>query len=184
MSKQRSAEPNPTGYPDFTLPVSIIAQIIEKLRVDIAAQTLAELKIDVVAQTLPELKIDIAAQTVSVKLVPDWGTIAAEDVEAQGCATAPSGVTVGLLSYTVPPGKTLLIYHWDAINMSSEYSAYYTLYNSTDGLVLAHASGRRGFQTPFGKPIRVAAGKTIVLQGTQDSGGPQILCGHFGGTLI
>jgi len=40
---------DPIGYPDFTLPVSILAQVIESLKVDIVAQTLGNLKIEIAA---------------------------------------------------------------------------------------------------------------------------------------
>jgi hypothetical protein len=38
---------DPVGAPDFTLPVSILAQIIESLKVDIVAQTIPKLEIDI-----------------------------------------------------------------------------------------------------------------------------------------
>jgi hypothetical protein len=38
---------DPTGAPDFTLPVSILAQVIESLRVDIAAQSIPTLNINI-----------------------------------------------------------------------------------------------------------------------------------------
>jgi len=73
--RQRSAQKDPVGYPDFTLPVSIIAQIIETLKVDIAAQTLANLKIDIVAQTLSQLDVNIAASAVTLSVSIDAQTV-------------------------------------------------------------------------------------------------------------
>jgi len=64
--KARAA--NPRGYPDFTLPVSIIAQLVEKLKVDIIAQTLATLKVDIAAQTLAQVDVNIAAQAVTLSV--------------------------------------------------------------------------------------------------------------------
>lgn len=52
---------DPRGLPDYTLPVSILAQIIESLKVDIVSQTLSQLKVDIVAQSLPKLEVDIAS---------------------------------------------------------------------------------------------------------------------------
>jgi len=148
MARTYKSKRNPTGYPDFTLPIGLLMQLIP------------------------------------VKLVPDWGAIEAEDIELQGCASAPTATSTLLLSYTVPAGKTLLIYHWAAVNASSEYAAYYHLYNSTDMFVLSYGTGYRGFQTSFGKPIRMASGKTVAVYGTQGSGVSQVLCAHVGGVLI
>jgi len=66
LATQTQRKQDPVGYPDFTLPVSIIAQIIEKLKVDIVAQTLAELKIDIVSQTLAQLNVNIAASAITL----------------------------------------------------------------------------------------------------------------------
>jgi len=64
---------DPRGYPDWTLPVSVVAQIIESLKVDLAAQTLANVKVDVVAQSLPQLNVNIAAQTVDINVKTSSG---------------------------------------------------------------------------------------------------------------
>jgi hypothetical protein len=42
---------DPVGAPDFTLPVSILAQIIESLKVDIAAQSIPKLQINIASIT-------------------------------------------------------------------------------------------------------------------------------------
>jgi hypothetical protein len=49
MIRNASVLSDPVGAPDFTLPVSILAQVIESLKVDIAAQTLSTLKIEISA---------------------------------------------------------------------------------------------------------------------------------------
>jgi len=59
---------DPRGYPDWTLPISIIAQIIDKLKVDIVAQTLTELKVDITAQSLPQLNVNIAQSAVTLNV--------------------------------------------------------------------------------------------------------------------
>jgi len=206
MATQTQHEQDPVGYPDFTLPVSIIAQIIEKLKVDIVAQTLAELKIDITSQTLPELDvniaasavildvniassaavvdIDISAQTISVKLVPDWGAIQAEDVDVYGTKAAASGSYVQVLSYTVPTGKTLLIYDWSIAIYGSDGQVVAYMYNNTDDLIINVGGGARGFQTPLSKPKRIGAGKTVSIWARQDTGASQSLLAHFGGTLL
>jgi len=206
MPTQRSANKDPAGYPDFTLPVSIIAQIIEKLKVDIAAQTLAELKIDIAAQTLPQLDVNIAGQavtldvniaasaitmdisitgqTVSVKLVPDWGAIQAEDVDLYGTLWADTGGFYTVIEYTVPPGKTLLIYDWSLILASANGQVCGALYNATLDVFLSVGGGTRGFQTPFSKPKRIEEGQVIRLTGRQDTGAWQFLSAHLGGVLL
>jgi len=55
----------PQDYPDYSRPVDIIRQTIEKLAVDIVSQTLEKVNIDIVAQTLAELGINIKAQTLA-----------------------------------------------------------------------------------------------------------------------
>jgi len=206
MATQRSALKDPVGYPDFTLPVSLVAQIIEKLKVDIVAQTIPHIDVDIAAQTVgninvnlaastitldvniasqaANLNIDIKAQSISVKLVPDWGAIQAEDVDVTGSASVPSGQTTQVIVYTVPAGKTLLIYDWSAAILTSDGQLYGALENATDLVVLSHAGGTRGFQTPLSKPKRVAGGKQVGIFIRHDTGAAQIIHAHFGGTLI
>jgi len=206
MTRLRPAKPDPTGYPDFTLPVSIIAQIIETLKVDIVAQTLATLKIDIAAQTLDQLDVNIAAQavtldvniaasaitlnisitgqTVSVKLVPDWGAIQAEDVDVAASAAIANETWTKVLSYTVPTGKTLLLYDWSALMEANTEVLTGVLMNATTGLYVSIAGGVGGFQTPFSKPKRFTAGQEAQVWLRQETGGTQTVRAHFGGTLI
>jgi len=122
---QRSAQKDLVGYPDFTLPVSIIAQIIEKLKVDIVAQTLDELKIDITSQTLHELNVNIAASAVTLN-VSVVGTASISIDEATIKIAALHLLDVGVLKrihysaqnqvvtlYTVPAGKEYYIFSWD-----------------------------------------------------------------------
>jgi hypothetical protein len=59
---------NPHGLPDFTLPVSIIAQVIESLKVDIVAQSLASLKIDIASQSLSSVNVAIQSSAVTLNV--------------------------------------------------------------------------------------------------------------------
>jgi len=68
MATQTQREQDPVGYPDFTLPVSIIAQIIEKLKVDIVAQTIDHIDVDIAAQTLNRVNVNIAASAVTLDI--------------------------------------------------------------------------------------------------------------------
>jgi len=68
MSQQKALLKDPVGYKDWTLPVSIVGQVIEKLKVDIVAQTLANLKVDVAAQSLAELNVKLVASEVTLNV--------------------------------------------------------------------------------------------------------------------
>jgi len=182
--RQRSALKDPVGYPDFTLPVSIIAQIIETLKVDIVAQTLEELKVDIAAQTISNVTIEIAAQTVSVKLVPDWGAVEAEDVDIYASATVPSGSLTTLGTWTVPTGKTVLIYDFSVAMQDGDGEVYGDLLNQTDGTYIINVGGERGFLSPLTKPKVVPAGKTIAIRVRQDTGASRFIIAHFAGVTM
>ncbi|MBW2675409.1 MAG: LamG domain-containing protein [Deltaproteobacteria bacterium] len=68
MSRQKVLEKDPVGYQDWTLPVSIVGQVIEKLKVDIVAQTLANLNVDIAAQSLAELNVKLVASEVTLNV--------------------------------------------------------------------------------------------------------------------
>ena len=69
LQKQVGVKGDPKGLPDYTLPVSILAQIIEALKVDIVSQSLPELKVDVSAQSLPTVNVNISnAVTLNVNI--------------------------------------------------------------------------------------------------------------------
>jgi len=139
---------NPTGYPDFTLPIGLLMQLIP------------------------------------VKLIPDWGAIEAEDVDLYGSAAVPSGSDTTIINYTVPNGKTLLIYDWSMAFYSTPGTLCAWIYNASVGVTLSVGGGNRGFQTPLTKPKRVGAGEQILLRVRQDEGAVRSIRGHLGGTLI
>lgn len=68
MSQQKALLKDPVGYQDWTLPVTIVGQVIEQLKVDIAAQTLANLKVDIAAQSLAELNVKLVASEVTLNV--------------------------------------------------------------------------------------------------------------------
>ncbi len=69
LQRQTFTVKDPVGRKDYTLPVSILAQIIESLKVDIVSQSLSQLKVDIVAQSLPKLEVDIvSAATLNVNI--------------------------------------------------------------------------------------------------------------------
>jgi len=139
---------NPTGYPDFTLPIGLLMQLIP------------------------------------VKLVPDWGAIEAEDLDVIGGTLAPTDTDVTLVSYTVPEGKTLLIYDWAIVVSAATTGVTGALYNATDMVTLGYGGGNSGFATPLSKPKRVKTGKTVQVVGMHNAGTDKWLFGHMGGVLI
>jgi len=123
-------------------------------------------------------------QLIGVKLVADWGAIQAEDVDAVGGALAATGTWTQLITYTVPAGKTLLIYDWSAAIENGDGQIIGNLQYISPTVHLSYSGGQRGFQASFLKPKRVTEGKTVVVLGRQDTGSDKLLEGTFGGTLI
>ena len=66
MSKQVLVDPS--DYPDWTRPVSIIGYTIVSLPIDIVAQTIGNISIDIAAQTLAQLNVNIAAAAVTLNV--------------------------------------------------------------------------------------------------------------------
>ena len=58
----------PTGLPDWTVPVGIAAQLIDRLAVDIAAQSIGSIKVDIAAQSVAELKVNVTNSVLNVNL--------------------------------------------------------------------------------------------------------------------
>ena len=58
---------DPHGWPDWTYPITVIAQEIT-LGIDIKAQTIPVLKIDIAAQTLTQVNVNIAASAVTLSI--------------------------------------------------------------------------------------------------------------------
>ncbi|WP_448578886.1 hypothetical protein, partial [Thermosphaera sp.] len=59
---------DPVGLPDWTLPVSVVAQVVENLKVDIVSQSLGNLKVDIAAQSLEALDINIVSSQVTLNV--------------------------------------------------------------------------------------------------------------------
>jgi len=148
MPGARMSKRNPTGYPDFTLPIGLLMQLIP------------------------------------VKLVPDWGAIQAEDIELAGTGLISTGTLTKIGEYTVPEGKTLLIYDWSVSLDISDGHIRGQIFTETTGMILSTGGGARGIQTPFSKPKRVTSGQIVPVYVRQDTGAAQWVTAHFGGTLI
>jgi ribosome-associated translation inhibitor RaiA len=59
---------DPEGLPDFTLPVSIVGQVIASLAVDIKAQSIGNLKVDIAAQSVGNLNVNLAASSITLNV--------------------------------------------------------------------------------------------------------------------
>ena len=68
MSRQVALEQDPEGLPDFTLPVSIVGQVIATLAVDIKAQSIGNIKVDIAAQSLQALNVNITGSSVTLNV--------------------------------------------------------------------------------------------------------------------
>lgn len=170
--------------PDYTLPVSIEAITITTLPVDITAQTIGNIGVNITTQTLADIRIEFHAQTMAVKLVPDWGAVEATDIDTTSYdETVLNNTITTITSYTVPVGKTLLIYDWSA-SVGSADIGFWAILDIFLGSVLSVGGGMRAFQTPLSKPKRVAAGNVARIRVYQSSGVNQSFWGHFGGILI
>ncbi|MEM2370593.1 MAG: hypothetical protein QXH51_06795 [Candidatus Bathyarchaeia archaeon] len=153
-----------------TLPVSIQSSAVT-LNVNIAAQA-------------ANLAIDIKAQSVDVKLLPDWAAVKAADIDILGSAVIPSDTLSTILSYTVPTGKTLLIYVWNVGLYTGSGQVFGYLYNATDLVYLSLGCAVGGFSIAYTKPIRVGGGKTVKVVAVQRTGASQEVDAHIGGVLI
>ncbi len=58
----------PAGLPDWTLPVGIVAQMIDKLAVDIIAQSVGNVKVDLAAQSLANLNVYVTNAEIPIRI--------------------------------------------------------------------------------------------------------------------
>ena len=128
--------------------------------------------------------ITLIDHLVALKLVPDWGAIEATDIDLEGEADIPDATFGYPVIYTVPNGKTLLIYDWSAGFVDGDGQFYAELTNYTTYVVLGIGGGTRGFQTPLNKAKRVASGETIAIAVVHNTGATRFVGAHFGGVLI
>lgn len=119
-----------------------------------------------------------------IRDLPDWRVILAEDIDIYAEAQIASGGFSIVLQYTVPAGKMLLIYDWSAINNENTEPIAAHLAWSPLGAFIGAGGGSPGFQTPFSKPKRIAAGKTVSVEIAQYSGALRWVVAHIGGVLI
>jgi len=105
MSALKSQLKDPSGYPDFTLPVSIVGQVIEELKVDIVAQTFGNLKVDIAAESIGNLGVDIKAQSVgnlNVNIAAAASTVTLKvDISAQSVGNINVNIAASAVTLNV-----------------------------------------------------------------------------------
>jgi len=153
-----------------------------QLDVNIASSTVT-LNVNITGQEA-NINIDIAAQSIAIKGLTDWAAENATDIDLSGVRTADSGAYVYVVDYTVPSGKTLLIYNWDAILESADGQIIGDIFNVTTNTYICYSGGVRGFSVVLSKPIRVPSGQRVVVRLKQDTGVSQTVKAHLGGVLL
>lgn len=98
MSKARL---DPRGWKDWTLPVSIEAQVVERLSVDIVAQSIPTLAIDIKAQSLPTLNVNIASSQVTLNV---------------NIASSSVTLNMNIVNEVVPTGQVKSALAFDGVN--------------------------------------------------------------------
>jgi|GEM_PF-4598162 len=152
------------------------------LDINITGST-ATLDVNITGQT-ENVNIDIKAQSVAIKGLTDWAAENAQDIDLWGSATCPTATDTWVIDYTVPSGKTLLIYNWGAASADGDCQLNGYIHDHTAGQNLALGGGTRGFSVALNKPIRVASGHEILVYVRQDSGAYRTIAAHLGGVLL
>jgi hypothetical protein len=165
--------------------VSSQGSVSSLVNVNLTAQSLSEVKINIAAQTIENLRININAQSIGIYAITDWSAKNATDIDFYGYnATAANNSWYALISYTVPAGKTLLIYDYCATVYGVAGPVYGRLYNATDAKEIHWAQGAYGVNVQFTKPKRITEGKEVRLYVLQNSGATQWINGMLGGILV
>jgi len=139
--------------------------------------------VNITGQTA-NINIDIKAQSVAIKGLTDWAAENATDIDVVGWADCSSGVETRIVSYTVPSGKKLLIYNWDAMLRDGDGQVSAMIYNATTLVGLGFCGGTRGFSVTLNKPIRVSSGQTVEIYARQNTGASREIFAHIGGVLL
>jgi len=139
--------------------------------------------VNITGQTA-NVNIDIKAQSVAIKGLTDWAAENATDIDATGSVNAGTAAFWTCLTYTVPSGKTLLIYNWEAALLNGDGQVAGFIYDDTTSTFLCIGGGQRGFSVTLSKPIRVASGHQIHVSVRQDTGSTLEIRTHIGGVLL
>jgi hypothetical protein len=122
----------------------------------------------------------LIVQTFTEKVVIDG-----DGIQLQGAVTAYPDTVYTVISYTVPPGKKLLVYDWGVAVNRPNIPIYAGIGNETDIIVFSEQSGIMGVHVPFTQPKLVPSGKTVVLRlKNLHSTEPADAVGYIGGILI
>lgn len=159
-----------------TLDIDIVAQTVGNLAVNLAASaitldiniasTAVTLNVDITAATIGNLTIDIEAQSVAIYNPPDWASLQAKSVDLTGFAEVSGGGGEALIvTRNVTTGKTWVIYAWSMMLFQESGNIAGYIWNDTDNVTLAAGGGAQGFSVVLPKPVRVASGKNVDLNG-------------------
>jgi len=172
-----------TDRPDYTLPVSIIAQEIAELDVNITAADIGNLNVIIAGQVgnldvriaaqVGNINVNIAAQsgnvtisvnaqTVGVYLMPEWAAKTAVDKNFVGGVQLTSGGLGGGNLYTVPAGKLLFISDISFYRQTDAGNVALELTWAGDTWIVA--GGTQGGSMSLTKPKTIAAGNTLAYQ--------------------
>ena len=118
MSKQVLRR-DPTGYPDWTLPVSIIAQLIETLKVDISAQSLSQLNVNIAAVS-ETVTFNVEVQNAYLYVRTEAGQNLTVDIAAQSLSALNINIagSTTTLEVTNPEGQNLNVAVQDSITLN------------------------------------------------------------------
>ncbi len=130
------------------------------------------------------VNIDLKAQSIAVKGLTDWAAENATDIDVTGGGFYDSGSLNSAVTYTVPSGKTLLIYNWSVALTDADGQVYGFLNDYTANVTVDVAGGTRGFSVPLNKPIRIAADHVVKVIVRQDTGAGCTVLAHIGGVLV
>ena len=119
-----------------------------------------------------------------IYLAPDWAAKIGGDKDLTGSvASAVSGVEYTVITYVVPSGQALFIYHFGATTYPVAGNVWAYVADATLLVVKAITGGAQGCMGVLNKPIYIPGGHTLWLRAGQISGSTQTIVGHIGSIL-
>ena len=179
----------------ITVNVDVVAQTVGNIAVNLAASAITldiniktsaiTLNVDITATTIGNLTIDIEAQSVGVYMQPEWASLQGIDKNLFGTkASLASGTNWGVISYTVPAGKTLYVCAFGFACLNVVCSMFGFIWNNTTTTSLAIIGGTQGNGMVFNKVISVPQNNAVHLILNQLSGGVADVSGFMLGYEI
>ena len=148
------------GLPDFTLPVSIMAQAIASLKVDIVSQSIAYLRVDIASQSITELNVRIASSGVTLNVnitgIESGVTLNVNIVDVASTVTLNVNITNVLVNINIS-AQTIGLKFEDVWSAEQLYSQYRT------DICYAPANNSCMIQIYFPSGINVGYIREIIL---------------------